>query len=151
MTHGDAGGGVTDLSLAASANITGGITNVNVQGTNSFAEVDCVIAEVSGLPTSIVTDQTTNVTASGFGTGSATNFTGPVTTTHALDTILGYMGGGAGTPSVGSGYTVVGSLVGTNYTVGLEFRNVASTATYNPGYTYSNPNFIVIDTTAVER
>lgn len=137
--------------LGASANISGGLTSVTVTNAGSSNNTAIVIAEVSGLGTSVVTDGQSGQAA--LGSAILAFNTGSVTTANGNDVILSFTANGfaATTYTAGSGYTVIGQTNdGSLSSIYLAYQTVSSTGSYNPSVTQSSTNDAVIGTVAVE-
>ena len=109
----------------------------------------CSIYEVSGVATSSPVDVYSAVTRSGYGTGSATNITGSVTTTNANDEICGVSTDAPLPLTPGTGYYSAGSQTNTPY---LECGTavLSSTQTVNPGLTWAVATYTQVATFALK-
>lgn len=110
----------------------------------------CSLAEVSGVVTSSPLDVYSGLNSSSYGTGSATNETGSVTTTNANDEVcaVSSYASSALTYTPGTGYSTV-------VTTNLPYfecttSTLSSTQTINPGLTWSSAGAIQMGTFALK-
>jgi hypothetical protein len=136
------------------SNVATGTTSVVVSYSLQYAGSTCEIAELSHIATASPADVVSGMTYISSSTGSATAYTGSVTTTNPTDVIIGVVTlASLQSVTPGTGYTTIGTAQksGYSYTAYLEFQNVSSTGTYNPGATWSTSSNGEAGTVALKR
>jgi hypothetical protein len=144
------GGAAEYTSLWTLGNVSAGATQIAAT-TSATNIIRCVVLDVNNVPSTVTLDQKTAVTQTAYGTGSATNVTGSITTSHVHDLIIGI-----GTEqyndswTAGTGYTLaVGEGGYTSHFV-MEWQAVTSTGTYDPGLQWGYSNYNDVATVALE-
>ncbi len=139
------------------SNATAGTTSVTfTNGSSNYLTATCEVVEVSGLVLTSAQDVSPiGITNTGsYGTGSATNRTGAITTSNSNDVIIGFVATSSGTVTftAGTGYTLIpkGTYSGGSLDFAFEYMNTSAAGTYNPGMTWSPIGYYTPGTAALK-
>ena len=108
--------------------------SITITFSNIYIHSVCYLWVVKGVATSSALDQSTGMNGTGYGSSPFT--LGSVTTSNAVDVILGFWNyfSTGGTTTAGSGYTLAPGITGATNYAGMEYISTitSSSGTYAP-------------------